>query len=89
MSAQSLLPPQYQSPTLTIFQSADEQSNQVAETKYITVRPSLSQLRTGSLCRIANAGGVHVQQLHPPFHADDTLLGELQLPSYDALLASQ
>jgi hypothetical protein len=47
MSAQSLLPPQYQLPTLTIFQSADEQSNQVAETKYLTVRPSLSQLRTG------------------------------------------
>jgi len=30
-----------------------------------------------------------IHLLHPPFLADDTLLGELQLPPYNAVQASQ
>ena len=57
----------------------------MAEPNDGAVLPSCLQLQAGQLGRIITAGAVCLQQLHPPFHADDTPLGELQLPSYDAV----
>ena len=46
---------------------------------------SFCNYEQGQLGSIVITGGVCSQQLHPPFHTDDTLLGELQLPSYNAV----
>jgi len=50
---------------------------------------SLLQPWARKLGWIVTAGGICIKHLHPPFHTDLTLLGQLQLPSYNAIQASQ
>ena len=82
-------PPLYQSKALDPHPHADGRLNRVGQPNYGAVPPSHLQLQPVQLGRIVTAGGVGVQQLHPPFRADDTLLGDLQLPFYNADRASQ
>jgi len=86
---QSLLPPHYQSPALECLPPADGPSNQTAAPNDGAVPQNLFQLRPGQLGQIITTGRVCLQHLHLQFNSDDTNLGELKLPSYNTVYASQ
>lgn len=73
--------PPWKSLIVSCISPADSWSTWAADPNDVSIPCSLLRLRAGQHDGTVAAVGLHVQQLHPRLHTDDTLLGECQLRS--------
>ena len=61
----------------------------VVNQRHRVLPPNLSHLQVWQPVQTVTTGGICVWCIHPPCHTDDTILGDLQLPFYNANEAAQ